>query len=1037
MSALMLATSANAITYTYSSTQTVNTPISQKIDVVLSIDPAAVVTFKSGTAASYGGALYAKPSLVINGGSVIFQGNRATVQGGAIFSEGNITINSNATFIDNQANYNGETNGVGGAISSQDGNITVTGNLVLTNNRSTNVDTSSVTSTYGGGAIYLGSGSLTVGGTLTASDNYATTSGGVLHMAGNVNHVFNGDVKFTNNSAAVGGGAIYSAVGSSTLQFKGKAEFEGNSSWLSGGAITASNAVFEDTVNFSNNIANGPIAASNTKGLGGGIYTTKTSTFKGLATFNANLAAGNGGGLNSAGDSVFENGALFTGNMSEGHGGAIFAGANLSISTGANATSFTGNSSVGNLGGAIYASKGNVTLVANGADIVFSGNTQNGTLSSAATTANSLYLRNDSKAAVLTLQADAGRRISFFDPAQNYAANGVLSVVKAGAGTVSFDGSRMTEDRERWSKLLANTQLQEGTFEIANGAVYGINGMDAYSPLTSSSFTTAAGTVLQGGVTGTVRADNFTHAGALNIAGARTDVRGVFTIQATNVTFEAGSSVLFNTYLNDGVVQNTDLLVLDLTNGYSSGSTTGQALIYVNNIGGLGAYTVGDGIRLVETRTGTSDNAFMLGAPVLAGAYEYFLYHGGNAETGGDVNDQHWYLRTEAEVTVEPPPTKIEPPTTPPEVVDPVPETKVKVPSYRPEVPLVSAIMPIGMQYGYSMLDTLHERVGDTFDPPYIPTVKQYYVTDKLGNRYLVKVQERKKEREEWFHGSWARLIGEHGSHDQGDKYSFIKSGPKYEYDILGVQAGMDLYGRVKQDGTLDKLGIYVGYGQVDGRVDGAWSGKAGSIDMDNYTIGGYWTHLDADGWYTDAVVQATWYETKARSIYGLKEDTDGFGIIASLEGGYKFDLGNNYTIEPQVQIAYQNLSFDKIYDGHGYFDMSGGDSLRGRIGARLTKEWNTEENDQKSPRKIKAWLRGNIWHEFMARTKTTVTDVNGLNPVSVRSPLNGTWGEIGVGVSGQVSDRMTLFATGAYNRSLDNKGYEAWDGRLGATYKW
>ncbi len=102
---------------------------------------------------------------------------------------------------------------------------------------------------------------------------------------------------------------------------------------------------------------------------------------------------------------------------------------------------------------------------------------------------------------------------------------------------------------------------------------------------------------------------------------------------------------------------------------------------------------------------------------------------------------------------------------------------------------------------------------------------------------------------------------------------------------------------------------------------------------------------------------------------------------------------------------------------------------------SRYAKTWNA--GDEKTPRLITGWLRANVWHEFLGDDDMIVTSLSGQNPVRFSSPLGGTWGELGAGVSGQVSDTMTLFATAAYNRSLDNKGRDGWDGRLGFTVKW
>ena len=204
---------------------------------------------------------------------------------------------------------------------------------------------------------------------------------------------------------------------------------------------------------------------------------------------------------------------------------------------------------------------------------------------------------------------------------------------------------------------------------------------------------------------------------------------------------------------------------------------------------------------------------------------------------------------------------------------------------------------------------------------------------------------------------------------------------------------------------------------------------------MDAYTVGSYWSHYSPSNWYTDAVVQGTWYSPDAKSIYNEHAKPNGFGILGSLEGGYIFKLGNDWALEPQAQLAYQTISFDNARDQFGLMRYDDSDSLRGRLGLRLTKTWNAA--DDKNPRLVTGWLRTNVWHEFLGKTTTEVGSLQGQNMTPFTSNLGGTWGEIGTGVSAQVLEKISLFGTTSYTRSLDNKGRQSWDGRLGMIVKW
>ncbi|MEN3930476.1 autotransporter outer membrane beta-barrel domain-containing protein [Microvirga sp. W0021] len=484
------------------------------------------------------------------------------------------------------------------------------------------------------------------------------------------------------------------------------------------------------------------------------------------------------------------------------------------------------------------------------------------------------------------------------------------------------------------------------------------------------------------------------------------------TLSVTNYT-GAGGNIVLNTVLG-GTGSPSDRLVI-LNGGSASGTTN----LFINQVGGTGSQIVGDGILVVEAQGSatTTTSAFRLGQRVAAGAYEYSLVRGGSASADS------WYL-TDRYVGEETGGGFV-----------PDENTEEKTPNYRAEMPLAMAMPPVALEYGYSVLGTLHERIGDPRPNPLKPVYEERVVRGKKGKLETVRVlaEPTLADEQRWFSGGWARVIGDRGIRDNNN---FKRRGPDYNYTFGAVQVGMDIYGRQSAAGDLDKAGVYFAYGNIDTDVKRASNkGNAGSVLMDAYTIGAYWTHIAAAGWYTDAVVQGTWYSTDAKSIYGPRLKPDGFGFLASLEGGYSFKLDNGWIIEPQAQIAYQRVSFDSVSDAYGRFKFDDGESVRGRIGVRFSKDW--EVSIEGKPRLITTWLRANIWHEFGGKLKTTATDIYGLNSVTLGSSLQGTWGEIGAGISGQVADQVSLFGTAAYNHSLDNKGRESWNGRLGVVVKW
>ena len=333
------------------------------------------------------------------------------------------------------------------------------------------------------------------------------------------------------------------------------------------------------------------------------------------------------------------------------------------------------------------------------------------------------------------------------------------------------------------------------------------------------------------------------------------------------------------------------------------------------------------------------------------------------------------------------------------------------------------------------MLGTLHDRVGETRNvyrknKPNM-TTQTFCLTSSL-RCVEMKGAEQSFSHEGFLDGGWGRVIGRSGEHASSN---FFKNGAAYDYDFGATQTGLDLYGREDASGNWDKFGLYVGYGHGKSHVKGVYVGSAGHVDMDMYSLGAYYTHMAASGWYTDTIIQASWYDANATSTASQVLTPNGFGILASFETGYAFRLSNGVSLEPQAQLVYQRVSFDNVSDAYGRFYFDDASSFRGRFGMRVVKNW--FEDEEGRPEVFSIWLRSNIWHEFNNDNGLNVTDLYGLNGVSFSSMQKGTWGEIEAGIAGRLTDHVNLFASTSYSHSLDGKDYSDWGGQVGFTINW
>jgi len=483
--------------------------------------------------------------------------------------------------------------------------------------------------------------------------------------------------------------------------------------------------------------------------------------------------------------------------------------------------------------------------------------------------------------------------------------------------------------------------------------------------------------------------------------------------------YSGNGRLALNTWLGDDASPSDQLIVVD-------GSSSGPGALEIRNSGGRGDLTLADGIRVVQTAnaTSTADN-FALSVPVVAGPYEYFLYRGGAATLSGPDVENSWYLRSVIDCAspgAPAPPCPSPPPQPPPE---PPPIPPAPPPAYRQEVSLIAAAPAMAQVYGRTLIDTLHERVGDV----QLLHQRGDLDTERSG-----------------FNGAWIRYLGHDGEHDGGRRGIYGDRGPDFDYRFDALQIGTDLYRRVDADDLRRRhAGFYLAYGKGKGEVRHNlldYRFHAGTDRFKAGSVGGYWSAFSAKGAYIDAVAQYTWYDMRLQSPRTSDSFVDADGVALSLEGGWPFTLNEGdgsygkdgrWRLEPQAQVIWQQIDVDDLDDHTAQVHFSDGDSLVGRIGARLNRT-GQRETAQGEARSGNAWLRANVWHEFRGTPRAAFATNSGYVPFAV--DMGGSWGEVGIGGTWQVTQTGYLYADLDYSWSF-NGDETAWNGKVGMRWNW
>jgi fibronectin-binding autotransporter adhesin len=258
-----------------------------------------------------------------------------------------------------------------------------------------------------------------------------------------------------------------------------------------------------------------------------------------------------------------------------------------------------------------------------------------------------------------------------------------------------------------------------------------------------------------------------------------------------------------------------------------------------------------------------------------------------------------------------------------------------------------------------------------------------------------------------------------HGAHSDidGDK------GPDYDQTIWFTQVGGNFLGwDVGEQGDTLRAGLAFSYGGSTIEIDATGT----KVDLDAPSLALTTTYQAAAGWYVDAVVQGTRYSSQVKTQErGETGDPNGWGAGVSLEGGYPIDLGNRLIVEPQAQLAYQRVWFDEFTDvDQVAVDLQGGESLRGRLGARLQKTYATAHDETTalwSP-----YVEVSVLQEFLDGEPV------GASGSGFGADNGGTSLQVGGGLNAQIRPDVGAFVKLAYEKGLEDGTADSFGGVLG-----
>lgn len=810
---------------------------------------------------------------------------------------------------------------------------------------------------------------------LSAVNTYTgatTVNGGVL-QAGAAN-------AFADSSNVVVNGGTLDLHGNN--QLAQRLSGTGGSILLNGAMLTAHNASAVDSSTFAGTLADGvTVGGAFVKTGDGTLILNGDSTFSGLATIRGGTLQIGDGGISGSlkGDIANQHSLIFNRSDASTYGGAI-SGAGNFIKQGNGTLTLTGNS--------IYTGTtsidAGVLALNSSADLATSASTD---LTKSGATLD-ISRAGDAGAHVQNLSGVAGSRLilggkqltvsnnkdSIFagdidESTGGLIKNGNASLLLSGrtsyTGTTQLNhGTLVLDGSHGGAQLTSNVVGQSGTkLSLLHGASLtgSIDPTDVTIDPASRWIITANSTV-----------NTLTLGGEAQFAVPAQPMTVGRTLTVHQLVGQGGTLGLYTALGNAGSV--SDQLLI-------SGSASGLTHLQIQNAGGLGDLTTGNGITVVHALNGatTTSDAFDLGHRVLAGPYEYTLQRGGI----GAAND--WFLVNHASVG---------------DTVTDQPPTPVGVlPDYRAETSLYSDLGSQGLRYGEAVLGSLRERVGGQVD------------LATSNDRYL-----------------WGRIIGQTDRAD-GSRRGIYDHNIRSQTGLSALQAGGDLW--VAGNGSQrSSVGVYGAIGQSRTTVEhvdmNAVPSRAGTDQFTAYSVGAYGTWLDGRGAYVDAVLQGSHYDITSQSRNGLRLLAHSNAWAVSVEGGKRFELAPSWNVEPQAQVVYQSLDISDTRDQVSDVRFDRASSALFRLGARLSKTLTAAGSVPAS-----AWLSLDMLRNSAGSTRTRfATATQGDVPFANDHP--GTRVALRTGIDTRVGENVWLNARLGMERSVDASHLTSFNGQLG-----
>ena len=195
-----------------------------------------------------------------------------------------------------------------------------------------------------------------------------------------------------------------------------------------------------------------------------------------------------------------------------------------------------------------------------------------------------------------------------------------------------------------------------------------------------------------------------------------------------------------------------------------------------------------------------------------------------------------------------------------------------------------------------------------------------------------------------------------------------------------------------------------------------------GNGELEGFSFAAYATWMGENGMFADVVARLGHFSTEM-NVEGRTGDMD--NRVASLSGeyGWRFNVCDQFFIEPQVELAYTYVNSEDLELGDAKYHFDNVDSLTGRAG--LVAGWNLPDD------RGNVYARASVVQQFMGDAKISGTKGIAHNVQEIDG--EDTWLEYGLGANIKLTDKTYIWAD--VERTEGAEIEEEWRGTVGFRY--